>query len=132
MKRTFPKIGSIAQLYELLPEGERLLVDILRQIVRENLPDYCREKISYNVPFFYGKRGICIIWPATVPRGGFKAGVLLGFWHANKLKDADNYLTRGTNKRVFYKIYLSPDDIDETAIAKLLQEAVALDRDYLK
>ncbi|MGB4958239.1 MAG: hypothetical protein WBO36_02125, partial [Saprospiraceae bacterium] len=63
------KIKSLLELYEILPDGERLILDILRQIISENLPDYCKEKISYNVPFFYGKKGICIIWPATVPRG---------------------------------------------------------------
>lgn len=123
----FYKINSISQLYELLPENERLIVDVLRQIIRENLPDYCREKISYNVPLFYGHRSICIVWPATVPRGGIRQGVLLGFWYGNKLEDTENYLTHGTNKQVYYKIYKSPEEIDESAIIRLLREAVKLD-----
>jgi len=122
------KIKSLVQLFDLLPENERIIVDVLRQIVIENLPSNCREKISYSVPFFCGNRGICIIWPATVPRGGISEGVLLGFWHGNKLNDADNYLTHGTNKQVFYKIYRSAEEIDEAAIVKLLKEAVRIDR----
>ena len=118
------------QLLEILPENERIIVDVLRQIILENLPAYCKEKISYNVPFFYGNKGICIIWPATVPRGGIKEGVLLGFWYGNKLNDEDNYLTRGTNKQIFYKIYKSPEEIDETAIVKLLHEAIRIDRTF--
>ena len=122
------KIKSLLQLFEILPENERIIVDVLRQIIIENLPAAYREKISYNVPFFYGKKGVCIIWPSAIPRGGIKEGVLLGFWHGNKLKDVDNYLTHGTNKQIFYKIFKFPEEIDENAIVKLLKEAISIDR----
>ena len=121
------KIRSLVQLYEVLPEDERIIVDVLRQIVRENLPASCKEKISYNVPFFYGNKGICIIWPSSIPRGGIKKGVLLGFWHGNKLHNKDRYLTHGTNKQVFYKIFNSVEEINVKAIALLLNEAAVLD-----
>ena len=120
------------QLFETLPENERIIVDVLRQIILENLPAYCKEKISFGVPYFYGNKGICIVWPSTVPRGGIKQGVLLGFWYGNKLNDEDNYLTHGTNKQIFYKIYKSPEEIDDTAIIKLLREAVKTDEDFAK
>ena len=120
------------QLFETLPENERIIVDVLRQIILENLPAYCKEKISFGVPFFYGNKDICIIWPSTVPRGGIKHGVLLGFWYGNKLKDKDNYLTHGTNKQIFYKIYKSPEEIDDTAIIKLLREAIKVDLLFAK
>lgn len=122
------KINSLPQLYELLPDNERLIVDVLRQIVIDTLPENCKEKISYNVPYFYGRRGICIIWPASIPRGGIKEGVLFGFWYGNRLQDSDNYLTHGTNKQIFYKIYTSAGDIDESALVKLLREAVWYDK----
>jgi len=121
------RITSIVQLFDRLPEKERIIVDVLRQIVSENLPGYCKEKLAFNVPYFYGKRGICIIWPATIPRGGIKEGVLLGFWQGNKLNDEDDYLTHGTNKKVFYKIYKQIEEIDEAVIVKLLKEAVRVD-----
>ena len=121
------KIRSLLQLFEVLPENERIIVDVLRQIILENLPATCKEKISYNVPFFYGKKGICIIWPATIPRGGIKKGVLLGFWYGNKLIDEDNYLTHGTNKQIFYKIFQAAEEIDEAAIIKLVKEAIKID-----
>lgn len=123
----FIKIKSIHELYALLPENERVIVEVLRQIILENLPATCKEKISYNVPFFYGKKGICIIWPAKIPRGGIKKGVLLGFWYGNKLQDPDQYLIHGTNKQIFYKIFQDVEEIAEDAIVKLLTEAVALD-----
>jgi len=75
----YNRITSIVQLFDRLPEKERIIVDVLRQIVSDNLPGYCKEKLAFNVPYFFGKRGICIIWPATIPRGGIKEGVLLGF-----------------------------------------------------
>ena len=123
----YTRIKSLVQLFERLPEEERILVDVLRQIVREHLPDYCKEKLLYNVPFFYGKRGICIIWPASVPRSGIQEGVLLGFWQGYRLKDEDHYLTHGTNRKVFYKVYRTVEEIDEGAIVKLLKEAVRVD-----
>ncbi|MEO8173332.1 MAG: DUF1801 domain-containing protein [Sediminibacterium sp.] len=121
------KIRSILQLYECIPEEQRIIVDVLRQIITETLPSHCKEKISYNVPFFYGKKGICIIWPSAVPRGGIKEGVLLGFWHGNKLPDAGNYLSHGTNKQIFYKNFFSTGEIDQNAIVALLHEAILID-----
>ena len=129
MKPNTPmKVKNMLQLYELLTGEERIIVDVLRQIIREQLPANCKEKISYNVPFYYGKKGICIIWPATVPRGGIKQGVLFGLWYGCKLKDTDNYLTHGTNKQIFYKIFYSPKEINSRAIIKLLREAVKVDK----
>ncbi|TMI89549.1 MAG: DUF1801 domain-containing protein [Bacteroidetes bacterium] len=126
------KIVSVLHLFERLPKNERLIVDVLRQIITENLPSNCKEKLAFNVPFFYGNRGICIIWPATIPRGGIQEGVLLGFWQGNKLNDEHGYLTHGTNKKVFYKIFNEVDEIDEPAIVKLLKEAVKVDNSLTK
>lgn len=124
------KIKSLTELYDFLPENEMIIVDVLRSLIKDTLPDHCREKISYNVPFFYGKKGICIIWPSTIPRGGIKDGVLLGFWYGNRLMDEDQYLLHGTNKQIFYKIFKDPDQIDEKAIVKLLNEAIKLDEKW--
>lgn len=127
---TSEKIRSLVQLYNLLPEDEKIIVDVLRHIVIDTLPSYCKEKISFNVPYFHGKKGICIIWPATIPRGGIKSGVLFGFWYGNRLKDVDRYLTHGTNKQIFYKIYKTPEEINQTKLIRLLKEAVNLDKQW--
>ena len=126
------KIRSLLQLYEVIPEHERIIVDVLRQLITEQLPPNGKEKISYNVPFFYGNKGICIIWPSAIPRGGIKKGVLLGFWYGNRLIDTDNYLTHGTNKQIFYKIFNDVDEINIKAVVKLLREAVKLDEEWKK
>ena len=125
-------IKRLVDLFTILPEHEKIIVDVLRQVILENIPAYCKEKMSYNVPFIYGNKGICIIWPATIPRGGIKSGVLLGFWYGNKLKDEDNFLVHGTNKQVFYKIYQQPEEIDDKPIIKLLQEAIKVDESFKK
>ena len=124
------KFQSISQLYDILPEHERIIVDVLRQLISENLPEYCKEKLSFNVPYFYGNKGICIIWPSTVPGGGIKSGVFFGFWYGNKLLDEDAYLTHGKNKQIFYRIYQTVDEIRPEAILKLLKEAVYVDVMY--
>jgi hypothetical protein len=120
------KIKSLVQLFDLLPENERIIVDVLRQIIVSHVPG-CKEKISYNVPYFYRNRGLCFTWPASIPRGGIKEGVLLGFWYGNRLNDMDHYLSHGTNKQIFYKIYHSPEEIEEAPVLKLLDEAVRID-----
>jgi hypothetical protein len=126
------KVQNLTDLVSILPENEKIIVDVLRQIIRETLPEYCKEKISYNVPFFYGNKGICIIWPSTVPRGGIRKGVLLGFWYGNKLRDSDRFLTHGTNKQIFYKIFEAPEEIEEKPIKRLLKEAIKLDSTFRK
>lgn len=124
------KFKSMLEFWEYLPENERIVVDVLRQIVLKHLPSYCKEKLSYNVPYYYGNRRICLIWPGSVPWGGIREGVLFGFCYGNKLKDANNYLMHGTNKQVFYKIFHSPDEIDYDAIVSLLKEALEVDNQF--
>ncbi len=121
------KFRSFLEFWEYLPPGERIITDVLRQIILENLPPDCKEKLTYNVPFYYGKKRICLIWPSSVPWGGFKKGVMLGFCQGYKLKDEDFYLDHGSNKQVFYKIFQTVDDINTKAIISLLKEAIETD-----
>jgi hypothetical protein len=122
------KFQSFVEFWDYLPENERLIVDVLRQIILGNLPPSRREKLAYNVPYYYGNKRICLIWPGSIPWGGVRSGVLLGFCQGFRLSDPGNYLVHGTNKQVYYRIFHSPDEIDEQAIANLLKEAVEIDR----
>jgi hypothetical protein len=124
------KFQSPVELFEFLPKDEVLLTDVLRQLTIATLNGYGKEKLSYNVPFFYGNKSICLIFPASVPRSGIKSGVLFGFWYGNRLKDERNYLTHGTNKQIFYKVYQSVDEIDVPALTRLIKEAVELDKSF--
>lgn len=122
------KINRVEELLEKITEEEWLILDVLRGIIKDRLPNYCREKISHNVPYFYGNKGICIIWPSSIPGGGIKEGVLLGFWQGNKLNDIDKYLERGNNRKIFYKIFRNVNEINIEAIEKLLGEAILIDK----
>lgn len=123
------KFQSFVEFWEYIPENERIIVDILRQIVLENIP-WCKEKLTYNVPYFYGNRRICLIWPGSIPWGGFRSGVFFGFCNGHLLTDNEAYLHHGTNKQVFYRIYHSVEEIDEQAIIRLLKEAIVIDRSF--
>ena len=124
------KFQSFVEFWEYLPKEESIITDVLREIILNTLPYTTKEKLTYNVPFYYGKRRICLIWPASVPWGGIKKGVMLGFLYGYKLKDEDAYLTHGTNKQVYYKIYHSTDEINSAVIIRLLKEAIALDATF--
>ena len=126
------KFWSPVELLEFLPRDEALITDVLREITIETLNGYGKEKLSYNVPFFYGNKSICLIFPASIPRSGIKNGVLFGFWYGNRLKDESNYLTHGTNKQIFYKVYQSVEEIDIPALTGLIKEAVELDKSLSK
>lgn len=126
------KFKSFAEFWDYLPEKEAVIADVLRQIVIDTLPSNTKEKLTYNVPFYYLNRRVCLIWPASVPWGGIKSGVLFGFCYGHLLKDVDQYLDKGSNKQVFYKIYQNVEEIDEKSIIKLLKEAMALDKLFVK
>ena len=83
-------------------------------------------------PFFMETGAFALFGPPLYLRGGIQEGVLLGFWQGNKLNDEHGYLTHGTNKKVFYKIFNKVDEIDEPAIVKLLKEAVKVDNSLTK
>lgn len=48
-KNCFNKIQSIIELHELVAKLKRIIVDILRQIMKEKLPLHCKEKIYSNI-----------------------------------------------------------------------------------
>jgi len=124
------KINGFVHFWEQLPAYERTIVDILRQIVIENIPDTYKEKFAWNVPCYYGNRQVCIIWPAAVPRGGFKEGVLLGFSQGRELQNKNGYIKSGNNKKIYYRIIKSVDEINEKEIKLLLKEAIIIDNKY--
>lgn len=127
MHNSKTKFQSLTQLWSHLPDHERILTDVLRQIIIENLPKNYKEKLAWNVPCYYVNKQICILWPASIPGGGKFEGVLLGFSQGYQLKDKHKYLEHGTNKKIYYKIIRSVDDIDVKAIKDLLKEALKID-----
>lgn len=121
------RITSMLELYERMPKDQRQICDVLRSTILQCLPEV-KEMFSWNVPYFYKNKGICIVWPAAIPRGGITTGVLFGLWYGNQLKDQESFLTRGTNSQIFYRKYFDVNEIDEAPINRLLLQAWELDR----
>lgn len=69
---------NVRDFFAYLPPEELEVVELLRTIVLESIPD-CKEKLAYNVPFYYRYSRICFIWPGSVPWGKPKPGVEIGF-----------------------------------------------------
>ena len=46
------KFNSLDDFLSYLPEDELKIVQFLRQIIANCIPDY-KEKLAYNVPFYY-------------------------------------------------------------------------------
>ncbi|MBK9247641.1 MAG: DUF1801 domain-containing protein [Ignavibacteria bacterium] len=132
MKNKFQNVNfaSLEDCYAYVQPGELEIMNLFRQVILETIP-HCTEKLSYNVPYFYGNSRICYLWPASVPWGNVAMnGVQFGFCDGNQLVDKFSYLDKGNRKQVYYKQYssvenVSPDDI--TIIHELLLQAVTID-----
>ena len=73
------QFNSVEEFPDFLPEDELRIVKFLRAIIKECIPA-CKEKLAYNVPYYYRHSRICFIWPASIPWGKVeKHGVMLGF-----------------------------------------------------
>lgn len=118
---------SIGDLLDYLPEDQLVIVERLRELVLECVPE-AKEYLSFNVPFYKRHKSICFIWPGAVAWGNKTwEGVEFGFAYGNLLSDEAGYLERGKRKQVFSKRFFSPDDIDEDLLRAYLLEAAELD-----
>ena len=116
------------EFLDFLPEEERRIVEQLREIIFSCLPD-AKEKLAYNVPFYYGYNRICYIWPGSVPWGrSQKKGVDLGFCKGHLLADS-SYLSRGGRKEVYIKTFQNTRQISTGILSRLLYEAAGIDGD---
>lgn len=120
------KFRSVDEMLDHIPDREQRIVERLRSIVFESIPDV-REKLSYNVPFYFRHKRICFIWPGSVAWGKVRQGVQFGFEHGNKLTDPDGWLERGDRKQVYTKTFNSLKEIDEDRLRMFLFEAVEVD-----
>lgn len=117
---------NVQDFLDYLPDGEAKLVESLRHLVFECIPDV-QEKLAYNVPFYYRYSRICFIWPGSVPWGKTqKAGVEFGFCKGHLLSDS-SYLNKGSRKEVYIKTFYHLKEIETDVLRSLLYEAVALD-----
>jgi hypothetical protein len=120
------KFKSVGEFLDFLPQNELQIVEHLRNIIFEEIPD-CKEKLAYNVPFYYRHSRICFLWPASVPWGGVHAGVTLGFCKGYLITDEINYLEKQDRKQVKTKTFTSEKQIDRDLLRSYLLEAKEID-----
>ena len=118
---------SISEMLEFLPEDQLEMGQHLRELVFETVPGI-KERLSFNVPFFRIRKGICFIWPGAVSWGSkTREGVEFGFNYGNLLADEAGYLERGNRKQVFSKRFFSTNDINDEILREYLLEAAEID-----
>lgn len=90
---------TVGEFLDYLPEHELAIVEPLRELILSTIPDV-REKLAYNVPFYYRHKRLCYLWPSSVPWGKTRPEtVQLGFCYGHLLQDDLNYLKRETVSR---------------------------------
>ena len=123
---------SLEEFFEFIPANELKIVEALRSIVLESIPD-CEEKLVFNVPFYKRHSNICYIWPPSVTWGSTAhKGVHLGFINGNLLQDEVGYLQRGKRKQVFWKSFFDVREIDVRILQTYLFEAALIDQEKAK
>jgi len=119
--------NSIEDFLEYLPENERIIVQYLRALALDAIPEVI-EKLAYNVPYYYRHSRICFIWPASVQWGNVKLqGVQLGFCNGYLLHDTSGYLEKENRKKVLTKTFRKLAEIDSHLIQSYIYEAVGID-----
>jgi hypothetical protein len=110
-----------------LPPLEQTMVDRLRQIVLDAVPDF-EEKLSYGVPYYFRNTRVCFIWPSSV-KPGPKSGVVLGFCKGYLLSNEQGLLEAEGRKEVYMITFHQPAEIDERAeaVQEIIHEAVLVD-----
>lgn len=125
------KFKSVGELLDFLPGQELRIVETLRDIILSTLPE-CREKLAYNVPYYYRHSRICFVWPSSIPWGGIDSGAAIGFCKGYLLPDEINYLEKGTRKEVYTKTFPAPEEIDPDILRSYLFEAREIDENLYK
>jgi hypothetical protein len=114
---------EVNELLDYLPEHELEIVLFLRKIILECMPD-CKEKLAYNVPFYYRHSRICYIWPATIPWDKMSKSVAIGFCKGDSFLDETFETTKFS--------YNSVDKVDIALLKEQIYEAILIDEKIVK
>lgn len=118
---------SVNEFLDNLPEEELEIVLFLQKIIMECMPD-CKEKLAYNVPFYYRHSRICYIWPASVHWGKVEKGVAIGFCKGASFLDETFETTKFISKRTFTSI----KEFDVPLLKQQIYEAILVDNQIVK
>ncbi len=119
--------SSMEGLLRFLPEAQLVIVERLRELCLECLPE-AEERLTFYVPFYKRYTNICYIWPGAVPWGTkTREGVEFAFVQGHLLADEMQYLEQGNRKQVFSKRFFNPSEIKEDLLRAYLYEALEID-----
>ncbi|GAA0893923.1 hypothetical protein GCM10009122_36030 [Fulvivirga kasyanovii] len=121
---------NIDDFLDYLPENELAIVERLRTLVLETIPEV-KEKLAYNVPFYYRHYRLLYLWPAAVPWGGLRSGVSLGFCYGSQIDDG-GYLNKAEKKQTASKNFKSADEIDTFMLRDLIYQSVEIDNELFR
>lgn len=119
-------VVTIDEFIDNLPTEEKKIARRLRMIILNTDPKI-REQFSYKVPYFFRKRRVCYIWPASSAYGPKDARVILGFCYGNMLSNDMGYLLAEGRKQVYLIKYNDQKEVDEKIIGPILHEACIVD-----
>ena len=115
------------EFLEYLSKEDLEIVLFLRKIILECMPD-CKEKLAYNVPFYYRHSKICYIWPYSVPWGKVEKGVAIGFCKGASFLDETFETTKFASKQIFNSV----SEIDIVLLKQQIHEAILIDNQIVK
>lgn len=118
---------NVDEFLDFLNEEELEIVLFLRRIILECMPD-CKEKVAYNVPFYYRHSRICYIWPASVPCRIVEKGVAIGFCKGASFLDDTFETTKFASKQTFNGV----KEIDVALLKQQLHDAIIVDDQIVK
>ncbi len=127
------KFRSVVDFLAFLPEEELILVEELRSLVQECVPE-AKERLSFNVPFYKRRTDLCFIWPASVFWGSKRTydGVRFGFTQGHRLVDEAGYLNKEGRKQIYWRDITRFTARDRELIRSLLYQAVQVDEERAK
>lgn len=118
---------TVENLITELPPHEAEMMKALGGIILSCSP-HITQKLTYNVPFFYGHSRICYTWPSSIPWGKVpKNGVLLGMCRGHLLSNEQGILEMEGRKEVVSVTFFSPSEINEGIIREIINEAIIID-----
>lgn len=119
--------SSVEEMLEHIHENERLVVELLRRIVTDCMPN-CSEKLMFNIPSYKQHYSVCFIWPSAVKWGKVpREGVRFGFMRGDLLNDDGTYLQRDGRKQVYCRDFFGVNDVDIDLLKSYIYEAAAVD-----
>ena len=105
---------------------------VLRELIKETALEL-KEKLSYNVPFYFGNKSIMYIWPGSVAWGEYaKPGVQIGFSKAYLMDDYSHFLEKGNRKQVCTKTFYNINQLEHSfeTLVVFIRKALNIDQNF--